>query len=127
MIIDKADSPQELDIKEQYWIKFYKTMAPIGYNLDSGGKNRIFSKISKQKMSKSAKNFFKNNPNSHPMQGKIGKQNWRSKPVICITTGKTFESARQAGLEYNVPRSHVSAIARKDGRKSSKGLVFAYL
>jgi group I intron endonuclease len=36
-IIDKANSHEDLKVKERYWIKFYKCKSPHGYNLTDGG------------------------------------------------------------------------------------------
>ena len=35
--IDVADTSKELNDKEIYWIKFYNTMTPNGYNMTEGG------------------------------------------------------------------------------------------
>lgn len=35
--IDSATSREELDEKERYWISFYNSQIPNGYNLESGG------------------------------------------------------------------------------------------
>jgi group I intron endonuclease len=40
-IIDFADSIQELNQKEVYWIKFYNSKIPNGYNLTDGGNGPI--------------------------------------------------------------------------------------
>ena len=49
--IDTAVTIEELNEKEVFWIKTLDTMSPNGYNLDSGGKNRLFCAETKQKMS----------------------------------------------------------------------------
>lgn len=46
-IIDKANDFKELNEKEKYWIRFYNSQAPNGYNLTKGGgssKKRILRK-----------------------------------------------------------------------------------
>ncbi len=37
--IDEADSSEELNLKEEYWIKFYNTYLGEGYNLTPGGES----------------------------------------------------------------------------------------
>ena len=49
--IDSAQSIDELNKKEQFWIKFYNTIAPNGYNLMMGGFNKKMHQSSKIKMS----------------------------------------------------------------------------
>jgi len=50
-----------------------------------------------------------------------------SKPVICVTTGKTFYSASEAAREYKVCKSSLIELCLgKNHRKSVGGLVFKY-
>jgi group I intron endonuclease len=49
--IDSAESMEELNLKEQYWIYFYKSnQKELGYNLDSGGLNCLKSDETKKKI-----------------------------------------------------------------------------
>lgn len=49
--IDSAANINELNKKEQYWIKYYNsTDKSIGYNLDSGGANCLKSESTKRKI-----------------------------------------------------------------------------
>ena len=54
--IDTAISINELNNKEIYWIHFYNCLAPNGYNLESGGKNKIVHEDTKKLMSEIKKN-----------------------------------------------------------------------
>ena len=49
--IDSADSIQELNKKETYWIEKLNTLSPNGYNLTTGGDGKKFSEETKRKMS----------------------------------------------------------------------------
>lgn len=52
--------------------------------------------------------------------GHIGSLNHKSKKVKCITTGKIFDSARQAGLFYNLKTfSHITSCCK--GKRSFCG------
>lgn len=54
--IDHAETHDELDEKEKFWISKLNTMVPNGYNLTSGGETRKFlSKESREKISASKK------------------------------------------------------------------------
>lgn len=125
--IAAASSRAELDILEIYYIKTIGTLAPSGYNLEAGGTtNKQYSLQSLDNISKAQKNRFKTQ--IHPRLGACGAKNPRSKPVLCLTNGKIYESGRMAALELGVPRAHVNEIARgRNGRKSTKGYRFEYL
>ena len=48
---------EELDEWEKYYIKFYDTLYPNGYNLEEGGRGGIPSEDARRKMSERAKNI----------------------------------------------------------------------
>ena len=50
-LIDTAMSIDELNDKEIHWISFYNCLAPNGYNLESGGRNKIVHDDTKKLMS----------------------------------------------------------------------------
>jgi group I intron endonuclease len=50
-----TDNIEDLNIKESYFIKFYNTMSPNGYNLTSGGDNFFLSQETKDKISKATR------------------------------------------------------------------------
>jgi len=57
-VIDSAKSLDELNKKEEYWIKYYdSTNKKNGYNIMNGGNNKEVSKITRSKISLSQKNI----------------------------------------------------------------------
>ena len=48
---------EELDEWEQYYIKFYNTLYPNGYNLEEGGRGGLPSEETRRKMSEAKKNI----------------------------------------------------------------------
>ena len=52
-IITHCNSIEEMNHREQYYIKLFNTLAPNGYNLDNGGKNKLASEQTKKKMRES--------------------------------------------------------------------------
>ena len=61
--------------RERYWINFYNTLYPNGYNYTTGGENKSgfnFSNISKQRMSQTATQRC-NNPNERKRLSDIAK------------------------------------------------------
>ena len=76
-------------------------MEIIGRKISEKAKGKKFSEEHKQNLSESHK-------------GKT------SKKVICITTGKIFNSIKEAGNYYNVVKSNISACCRKKIQSAGK-------
>ena len=58
-ILEECSSISELNDREQYWIKKYNTLAPNGYNLNTGVKNHTVSEQTKRNISKTLKEYYK--------------------------------------------------------------------
>ncbi len=52
-ILAKCDSVEQMNSRESYYIRLLRTSSPNGYNMDSGGLNKIPSIESRKKMSES--------------------------------------------------------------------------
>jgi len=79
--IDDADTIEDLNKKEQYWIQFYHSNdKKIGYNLDSGGSNCLKSDSTKEKI------------------GAIKKENWKN-PVLREKMKNGLEKATQTWID----------------------------
>lgn len=50
-VIDIAESIDQLNHKEDFWVKRLKAISPFGYNLLQGGKNRVPSEETREKQS----------------------------------------------------------------------------
>jgi len=85
--IGGANSMSELNYQEWLLIHKYNSLAPNGYNLREGGGGRITNKESRAKMSKSQKEYFKNNDHRG------------IKSVINIKTGHVYKSAKEAAIK----------------------------
>lgn len=123
-VIDKANSLDELDNKEKFWISKYNSIDKnIGYNLTLGGDGgntyrfkpeeemiQIRKKLSKSKCGK-------NNPNSRPVK------------IFNETTGevKIFDSMYEAKQFFNL-KGHGTIISRCRGyQKLYKGWYITWL
>jgi hypothetical protein len=60
-IVCECDSIEEMNLKEEIYIKLFNSMVPNGYNLISGGNNRLASEETKRKMSISQKGIKNHN------------------------------------------------------------------
>lgn len=152
-IIDRADSIEELNEKEIYWIKHFDCMVPKGYNQCYGGENTMGYKhkeLSKKKMSDSKKNMYFGNDN--PFYGKTHseeqKQKWRDSRrgmkhlsndqieklrkshhkvgVLNVDTGEVFDSIKIAAKKYNLKDTHITRVC-KGKRKTTGGYRWEYI
>lgn len=120
-IIDYADSKQELDVKEEYWINKYNSHIHIkksnGYNMTFGGEGSEGYKHTEeaiQKMSNIQKERFKNKENC-PMYGKNHTEESKQ---------KISEARKKLYTGENHPwhgRKH-SDESKQKMRESSKGV-----
>ncbi len=151
-VIDEADSREELNKKEIYWIKYYNCISPNGYNLDEGGYGGPPSKQAREKISNTLKGRFagKKNPmfgKESPMKGKIGAMRGKkhsketiekmkasrtgrnsktAKKILNIDTGEIFFSQQEASEKYKISRSCI-CCACKGSQKTAGGYRWRYL
>lgn len=50
-VIDNAENVDQLNHKERFWVRYFNSMSPNGYNLLDGGKNRVPSAETRRKQS----------------------------------------------------------------------------
>lgn len=96
-IIDQADSSEELDNKEQYWIKYYDCKNPDkGYNLTDGGQGSRGAIISEENKRKTRESMLKATMSNY------SKKNSKTKPVKCVETGKSYFSISEAAQDMGI-------------------------
>ncbi|CUP74613.1 NUMOD3 domain-containing DNA-binding protein [Clostridium baratii] len=134
-IYDIAFSKTELDIKESTYIQLFNSYKN-GYNETLGGQyNCIFygenngfygkkhSEEAKSKMSESKKGCIPWNKGKN-----VG--NFKSKSVICLTTGLIFGSAKEGAEYYDIPKTGVTAncrgVRKSAGKFEGKKLVWEW-
>lgn len=116
-IIDIAETQEELNRKETYYIELYNCI-DNGYNLKTGGnENSSFSEITKEKMSLAKKNKY--NGINNPFYGKK-----HSEETITIIRNKNKEYAKNNknhfyGKKHNIESKLLIAAAQL-GRKHTK-------
>lgn len=79
-IIESNIRLEDINDREQYWIKFYNTLAPSGYNLTIGGEGTYgykHTKETKYVLSKKSKEYFSNELNRKKLS-QIQKDNWNN-------------------------------------------------
>jgi group I intron endonuclease len=86
-VLARCVSIEEMNHREAYYIKLFNTLCPNGYNLDSGGKNKITHQSTKDKLSKIHK-------------GRIGKplSTKTKERLALINTGKKHSEETKAKM-----------------------------
>lgn len=151
-VIDQADNICDLNDKEKYWIAFYGSMIPKGYNQCCGGDNTcgyVHKVESKQKMSCAKAKLYigKGNPfygktHTEEAKAKMSKArkglahltdeqiaNLRAShhtvSVRNLDTGEVFVSVKEAAEAYNLESTHITRVC-KGKRKTTGGFRWCY-
>lgn len=121
-IIDTAETIEELNEKEIYWIDKLESLIDYGhgYNCNKGGRNGKHSEHTKKAIADAQRGEL-----SHSY-GKTGALNPTSKKVIDLSTNIIYESAMECGRITGLPSSKISAVCRGD-RGSTGGRVLDML
>jgi hypothetical protein len=114
---NKAEVVKILDEKETEFIELFDSFYN-GYNSTSGGQSgRLVSNETKQKLSKSVKNYYKNHKSS------------TSKEIAQFSLLGEFiqkwDSARQASLELDIIANNIT-VACKNHNKQAGGFLWRY-
>lgn len=110
-VIDRADSLEELNEKEEYWIDKCNSLKEggWGYNIKKGGDNHKHAERTK-KLIGLAQVGEKNH-----MYGKVGKLSPSSRPVKDMQTNKVYSSATECAEDLGLTISKICAVCRGDG------------
>lgn len=136
-VVDHAHCKSELDEKERFYIKFYNSIVPNGYNICIGGEGARGLKHSKEtKLKMHNSHVGKGIGKDNPMFGRCGplnpfyglkhtnetkrklsdlaKKNFkyagnpRAKKVKCIETNEVFDCITLAAEKYGLNRGHIN-------------------
>lgn len=133
--LDIALDQAELDYKEQHYIAFYNTLAPNGYNLDTGGHSgRSSSEPTCYKISEHHANVAgKNNPMFGTKRPEVGLRNklTKGKAVNQFTLDGLFvaqyPTIREAERITGIDNGWISGCCRrKYGYKTAGGYIWKY-
>ena len=137
------ETVEELNEKEKYYIKYFNSKVPNGYNERDGGdggdssyllkwceEHPIEVKINRDKAREKAHLWQKENPDLFKSIIKENQKKASEKrkiPVKCIETNIIYESATQAAKENNLAGpSHIIAVC-KGKRKTAGGFHWSYM
>lgn len=116
--IDHATDKIDLSKKEQYWIAYYNSISPNGYNLTSGGEHTTFTPEALKRMSLKQKEYWKTHTSTSV------------KPVFQYTLDGEFirqwDSIKQASESLNINNGNLCQACRKGKNKSAGGFLWSY-
>lgn len=139
--VDSANSIEELNIKEQTYIKALNTLVPNGYNLDSGGGVQNCHPETRIKISNSLKGRpIRNRMNGAPKgravsqerRSKTSKtmtgvaQPWKYKKVLVVETGVVYGSVQDAATATGIARTQISTMLKTGATHKKTGLTFKF-
>ena len=103
-VIDEAETIEELNRKEIYWIGYYKSLSPNGYNLELGGRNALPEEETRKKISEA-------NKGRH-----LAEKSPRARKVYMFSLNGDFiaeyGSVREASRQTNIPYGQISGVCR---------------
>jgi len=119
-VIDLAESKEELNEKEKYWIKFYNCKVPFGYNLTDGGESPagyIFTEVQRQNLSKAKKGKLSGREGKkNPGQSLRMKQNNPAKrPEVREKLGRSGKDNRRFGTHRSKEEKELISKRTKEG------------
>lgn len=126
-IIDTANSIEELNEKEVYYIEKYDTCVDNdnGYNLDKGGSNGHKSEETKKKIGDAQRGILNH------AYGKRGGDCHNAKRIINVTKNKVYPSMLDCAVEEYGDKKYLKQISKvcdpKSNRYSYKGNVYKLL
>jgi len=116
-IIFQCNSLTECQEKEKYFIKKYNTISPNGYNLTEGGNGGIQSDETKEKISKSVKNYWENNKEKHNWsnltsedRAKYAKKAWKHKKASGYKPKKGYTISAEGKLNMSETKNEKNKI-----------------
>lgn len=145
--LENCSNLDQLNEREEFWIKELNSLAPNGYNLMTGGAAPKHSEITKQKMSvtRRGKHPYWATEASRSEEARVKRANSiqgqkrsvetkekikRSADKLCKAlrdqNGKVYRSATDAAEELNISRGNIQMVLRGK-RKSAGGLRFEYI
>ena len=121
--IDIAASADELNKKEIYWIAFYNSRLPNGYNVCTGGGGMSGYKASEETRIKLRKSHFGYKHSAETLRKmseiRAGVNHWGVRKVVCIETGEVFDYIKQAADKYKVNKANIVSVCK--GKRGTAG------
>lgn len=149
-IIDNAENMKDLNKKEIYWIEYYNSISPNGYNLTIGGEGTMGYEHTEetrllQSELKEGMYFGKDNPFYGRTHSDKQKSKWsrdrkgrnldkarsvmlknHRRKVRNIDTCLEFDSIKEAGEYYDIAPTHITRVC-KGKQNTTHGFRWEYI
>lgn len=134
--IYKTDTIEDLNEKEIFYIMELNTICPNGYNIRSGGDNKIVHEGTKLLISINTKKAMENPEIRKKMsEARIGVKPWnkgiktgiqvRNQKIMCNETKEVFKNQLDASIWLNCSKSAINRHINKPNKlKTVKGFTF---
>lgn len=144
-LIKECNSIIELNEQEIYYIKTHNSLTPNGYNIQKGGYIRDSMRGKKHSIKTRRLMSKKSTGVKNSQYGKIGELSpnynvkksadhiekiamQKRKKVLCVELNKTYNSLKDAAIDFNTSPSCISnAIYNKNRVKRYKGFTFKFV
>lgn len=114
---DRKTLKANLTERENYWIETLDTFAPKGYNVKLTNQHTLSEYRNKEAMYEKV---------SASLKGKYMNAEATSKPIMDMTTGKTYPSISEAARETSIKVQEICRVLKGKGL-TAKGHKFCYL
>lgn len=114
-ILDECRTPDELNVREMYWIATLNTKAPNGYNLTDGGVGTAGHTYTVEARQNAVKRELTSEQRRHMSEAAPNRC-----VVLCVETGKVFPSFAAAAAWACISFNGI-AVAAKDETRTAGG------
>ena len=122
--IDIACTREELDEKERYWIGFYESKQPKGYNYYCGGNGYIPTEEALNKCRGNNhwthKKAVSQETKARMSAAQQGAKSNNHKACKCMETSETFPCVRAAARKYGLQECHIHEVCKGHRKRCGK-------
>lgn len=126
-VIDNAETVNQLNHKEHFWVYRLNSLSPTGYNLLHGGKNRIPSEETRRKMSE-VRLGIPSKPEHVAKRAEALRAHWaanpRSKKAEPEKVDRQSPEFRKKCSEIKLGKRHLKRTINKNNKTSKSGVFF---
>ena len=127
-VLARCNSLEEMNYREAYYIKLFKTLVPNGYNLTTGGDNSKMSKETLQIISENSKKMWAEGKGRGRQKGSKNSEESKLKAAAALKghsvseeTREKMSSRRMGGTAWNKGQTKETNVSIKSTSEKLKG------